>query len=95
MAKSEEPTSLDRSAGVPPAVAGPSRPRTPIWATVVATFLGIGRLHPGPGTWASSTTVLLWAAIAGIHHWWQAVVFGVIVTTTIGLMIAVSPGRRG
>jgi phosphatidylglycerophosphatase A len=60
-----------RSAGVPPAVplassgqaAGASRPRTPLWSTLVATFFGIGRLRPGPGTWASAATVLLWAAL--------------------------------
>lgn len=27
---------------------------------MVATFFGIGRLGPGPGTWASLATVLLW-----------------------------------
>lgn len=27
---------------------------------MVATFFGIGRLRPGPGTWASLATVLLW-----------------------------------
>jgi phosphatidylglycerophosphatase A len=43
---------LDRSTGVPPAVAGASRPRGPAWATLIATFLGIGRFRPGPGTWA-------------------------------------------
>jgi phosphatidylglycerophosphatase A len=60
------------SAGVPPAVpsassgqaAGASRPRTPLWSTLIATFFGIGRLRPGPGTWASAATVLLWAALA-------------------------------
>ena len=36
----------------------------PVWATLVATFGGIGRLRPGPGTWASATTAVLWAAIA-------------------------------
>jgi len=30
----------------------------------VATFFGIGRLHPGPGSWGSAATVLLWSAIA-------------------------------
>ncbi len=30
----------------------------------MATFFGIGRLHPGPGTWGSASTVLLWSAIA-------------------------------
>jgi len=56
--------SCDRSAGVPLAVAGASRPRTPLWAMLVGTFFGIGRLRPGPGTWASTATVLLWAAVA-------------------------------
>jgi phosphatidylglycerophosphatase A len=37
---------------------------TPLWATLVATFFGIGRLRPGPGTWGSAATVLLWAALA-------------------------------
>jgi phosphatidylglycerophosphatase A len=54
----------ESSAGVPPAVARASRPRCPLWATQIATFFGIGRLHPGPGTWGSATTVLLWAALA-------------------------------
>src|SRR6202035_324312 len=37
----------------------------PRWATLIATFFGVGRLRPGPGSWASATTVLLWAA--GAH----------------------------
>ena len=39
-------------------------PRAPLWATTVATFFGIGRLRPGPGTWASAATVAMWAAVA-------------------------------
>ena len=61
---SKNDTSSDRSAGVPPAVAGASRPRGPLWATLIATFFGIGRMHPGPGTWGSAATVVLWAAAA-------------------------------
>jgi phosphatidylglycerophosphatase A len=38
--------------------------RTPRWATLIATFFGIGYLRPGPGSWGSAATVLLWAAIA-------------------------------
>jgi phosphatidylglycerophosphatase A len=38
--------------------------RAPLWATMVATFFGIGRLRPGPGTWASAATVVIWAAVA-------------------------------
>jgi phosphatidylglycerophosphatase A len=40
--------------------------RAAAWASLVATFFGVGRLRPGPGTWGSAAAVLLWAAIA---HW--------------------------
>lgn len=32
----------------------------PLWARLIATFFGAGRLHPGPGTWGSLATVILW-----------------------------------
>lgn len=35
----------------------------PRWASIVATFFGAGRLHPGPGTWGSAATILLWWAL--------------------------------
>jgi phosphatidylglycerophosphatase A len=38
--------------------------KVPAWAEITATFFGIGRLKPGPGTWGSVATVLLWAALA-------------------------------
>jgi phosphatidylglycerophosphatase A len=31
---------------------------------LVGTFFGIGRLRPGPGSWGSAATVLLWAGLA-------------------------------
>ena len=43
-----------------PASSIPSR--APLWASAIATFFGVGRLHPGPGTWGSAATVLLWYA---------------------------------
>jgi phosphatidylglycerophosphatase A len=54
----------NRSAGVPPAVAMASRPRSPRWATRIATVFGIGSLRPGPGSWASAVTVVIWAVLA-------------------------------
>jgi phosphatidylglycerophosphatase A len=57
-------TTPDRSAGAPPVVAGALRPRAPLWATLMATFFSIGRLKPGPGTWGSIATVILWALIS-------------------------------
>ena len=53
-------TASDRSA----AVSRASGPRGPFWATLIATFFGVGRLRPGPGTWGSATTVLLWWLLA-------------------------------
>ena len=38
---------------------------------------------------------LVYAVAWGINGWPQGLVLGVIVLTTIGLMIAVSPNRRG
>jgi phosphatidylglycerophosphatase A len=55
---------LDSSAGVSPAIAGAPRLRAPQWAMLIATFFGVGKLHPGPGSWGSAATVLLWAALA-------------------------------
>jgi phosphatidylglycerophosphatase A len=34
--------------------------KAPLWATLVATFFGAGKMRPGPGTWGSAATVLLW-----------------------------------
>lgn len=36
----------------------------PRWAHLVAIFFGAGLGKPGPGTWGSVATVLLWALIA-------------------------------
>lgn len=48
--------------------ASPTEPskskRGPLWAWLVATFFGVGTLKPGPGTWGSLTTVLVWYAMA-------------------------------
>ena len=49
------------------------RRRAPLWAKLVATFFGTGLLHPGPGSWGSATTVLLWWLLsAWINPHWQA-----------------------
>jgi phosphatidylglycerophosphatase A len=38
--------------------------KAPLWSTLTATFFGIGYMRPGPGTWASAATTLLWALLA-------------------------------
>jgi phosphatidylglycerophosphatase A len=52
---------LEDSNAATPRVTVAPRPRAPLWATLVSTFFGAGRLKPGPGTWASIATVVLWA----------------------------------
>jgi len=53
--------------------------RGPQWATQVATLFGVGHLRPGPGTWGSATTVLLWWLVARwIAPTWQPWVAGVL-----------------
>lgn len=63
-----------------------------------STRLLRARSRTGPITYTALTLpilgVLAYATIAGIDEWWQAAVLGVIVATTIGLMIAISPTRR-
>ena len=84
----------DRSAGVPPAVA--SRPRAPLWATVVATFFGIGRMRPGPGSWSSAVTVLLWAALIHELPYWLRISIAVdlaVLAIAVGIPAATRVAR--
>jgi phosphatidylglycerophosphatase A len=60
MTQEKNPPANLSSAGIPLAVAGAGRPSTPLWAKLVATFFGTGLLRPGPGSWGSAATVLLW-----------------------------------
>lgn len=39
---------------------GTPRSHAPLWATLTTTFFGTGLLRPGPGSWGSAATVLLW-----------------------------------
>lgn len=55
--------------GEPKTIAGGA----PAWATLVATFFGIGHMQPGPGSWASAATTLLWSAVGHfIPGGWRA-----------------------
>jgi phosphatidylglycerophosphatase A len=62
--------------------------RASLWATLVATFFGVGRLGPGPGTWSSATTVLLWWLLArsitpAWRPWGAALLAGIAVLAGI------------
>ena len=68
----------------------------PLWATLVATFFGAGRLKPGPGTWGSVATALLWALASSqipvADRTW-ATIIAAIVVTLIGIPAATAVSR--
>jgi phosphatidylglycerophosphatase A len=64
MNSSERPTQVTPRTAIQKSMESPETDRTPQLATLVATFFGIGRLRPGPGTWAAAATVLIWASFA-------------------------------
>jgi len=79
-------TSSDRAQYERPDLAGPDRTmrvtnRRPVIAFTVFALVLLG--------------ALIYAVAWGVDSWWQGLVLGVIVLTTVGLMIAVSPSRRG
>jgi phosphatidylglycerophosphatase A len=63
---------------------------------MIGTFGGIGRLKPGPGTWASVATVGLWRALApfagGLHV--QAAIAAAVVVTAIGIPASTRVARE-
>ncbi|HXY14313.1 MAG TPA: phosphatidylglycerophosphatase A [Terriglobales bacterium] len=77
----------DRGAAVPPA---------PFWARLIATFFGIGSLRPGPGTWASLATVLLWWLLSRwiVPDWqWVALTLLATAVTLVGIPAATQVAR--
>jgi len=70
--------------------------KAPLWATLIATFFGIGRLRPGPGTWASLATVLIWWLLTRwITPSWQTVAAVLLAgaVTLIGIPAATRVAR--
>jgi phosphatidylglycerophosphatase A len=73
-----------------------SRGKAPLWASLTATFFGIGHIRPGPGTWGSAATVLCWWALshatpANLQPW-VAVVIALFVVL-IGIPAATQVSR--
>jgi phosphatidylglycerophosphatase A len=63
---------------------------------LIATFFGVGRLNPGPGTWGSAATVILWAAISsqipvGSRTW--ATIAAAAAVTLVGIPAATRVAR--
>ena len=77
------------------AISPPPR-HAPLWSTLVATFFGVGFLKPGPGTWGSLATTILWAAaissFAPTMRLWATIIAAVVVTL-IGIPAATQVSR--
>lgn len=68
----------------------------PLWARLVATFFGVGRLRPGPGTWGSLAAAMLWWLLAS-HIPPSArvpiILMLIVVVTAIGIPAATLEAR--
>ncbi len=63
----------------------------PLWATLVATFFGTGRLKPGPGTWGSVAAVIVWASVSLLippSHRTLATILAAALVTLVGIPAA-------
>jgi len=70
--------------------------RSSSWFYLVGTFFGIGRLKPGPGTWGSLATVILWYFASSripIDDRTWATILAAIVVTLIGIPAATRVAR--
>jgi phosphatidylglycerophosphatase A len=92
--KMKNPATESLAEGLAPAG---SPPRAGTWAWLVATFFGTGRLRPGPGSWGSAATILLWWILTRwIQPSWQtpAVIALAIFATVIGIPAATRVARE-
>ena len=77
-----------------PAIADAAAPRG---RGLIGTFFGIGKLKPGPGTWASVATVGLWRALApfaGGHRIPVTAIAAAALVTAIGIPAATRVARE-
>jgi phosphatidylglycerophosphatase A len=63
---------------------------TKYWAWTIATFFGAGFGKPGPGTWGSVATVLLWALFAwAAHPTPQILLYGLFLLIAFALFLGI------
>lgn len=62
------------------------RSKAPRWASLIATFFHIGYGKPGPGTWASVATVLLWRGLAPFASPQDRVIAAIVTSIAVTLI---------
>ena len=75
---------------------GAGKSHAPLWATLVATFFGAGRLKPGPGTWGSIATLIVWALASSripVANRTLATIIAAAIVTLIGIPAATLVAR--
>jgi phosphatidylglycerophosphatase A len=67
-----------------PSVSESSGSHVPMWASLAATFFGLGNLRPGPGTWGSLAATLIWFVLSrGIANRLQPAVLGSLILIVV------------
>ena len=75
---------------------GHAAARAPLWATLVATFFGAGKMKPGPGTWGSAAAALVWFGLArSIPAPWRPATLAMlaVVAVAVGIPAATQAAR--
>jgi phosphatidylglycerophosphatase A len=70
--------------------------KAPLWADLTGTFFRIGKMKPGPGTWASVAAMLLWRGGGGLlpDQWHTpAGIAAAVAVTAIGIPAATRVAR--
>ncbi len=80
MAALTKMTSMERQ------INGGKEGRCPLWASAVATVCGVGHLRPGPGTWASAVTVLLWM---GAGYGWREDINPIVTVVAVAVVVLI------
>jgi phosphatidylglycerophosphatase A len=71
--------------------------RAALWAELVGTFFGLGRMKPGPGTWGSAGAAVSWYLLAHTvfpaQTWVVAATAYAAIATAVGIPAATAIGR--
>jgi phosphatidylglycerophosphatase A len=71
--------------------------RAALWAELIGTFFGLGRMKPGPGTWGSAGAAVSWYLLARFvfpaHTWVLAATAYAAIATAIGIPAATAIAR--